>query len=61
VTAIFRLASGEGDSRSTNTSFGDRDDFQPDSLFIDRAYIEVRAPGEHDLHFRLGKMANPLC
>ena len=60
VSAIFRLASGQGLARSSNTSFGDRDDFQPDSLFIDRAYIELRAPGEQDVRVRLGKMANPL-
>ncbi len=60
IDAIFRLASGQGISRSTNTTFGDSDDFAPDSLFLDRAYIEVRPPGEHDLRFRVGRMANPL-
>ncbi len=60
VTAVFRLASGQGLSRSTNTSFGDTDDFQPDNLFLDRAYIELRAPLEQDVRFRVGRMANPL-
>ena len=60
VSAIFRLASGQGLARSSNTSFGDRVDFRPDSIFIDRAYVELRAPGEHDVRLRLGKMANPL-
>lgn len=60
VTAIFRLASGQGGARSRNTTFGEKDDFQPDSLFVDRAYLEVRAPLEQDIRLRIGKMANPL-
>src|SRR5690606_9493279 len=45
MTAHVRLASGERDSRSTNTSFGrPGPDFDPDPIFLDRASLEARAP-----------------
>jgi hypothetical protein len=45
MIAHFRLASGEDDLRSTNTSFGrPGPDFDPDSIFIDRASLELFAP-----------------
>ncbi len=62
---VFRLASGEGDPRSTNRTLGKGDDFDSDSLFIDRAYAEFDAPkswfGESSrLRARVGKMGNPF-
>src|SRR5262245_51911792 len=37
----FRVASGTNDLRSTNTSLGSDNDFGPDSIFIDRAYVDL--------------------
>jgi hypothetical protein len=66
MTAFVRLASGENDSRSTNTSFGrPGPDFDPDPIFIDRASLEMRAP-EHWLpvgttaSLEGGKQPNPF-
>jgi hypothetical protein len=44
VDAVFRLASGEGDPRSTNRTLGVGNNFDPDAIFIDQAYIVMRAP-----------------
>jgi hypothetical protein len=66
VTAGFRLASGEDDLRSTNQSAGRNDeDFDPDSIFIDQAFVSVRAPGEwlgegSSLAVVGGKVENPF-
>lgn len=62
---VFRIASGEGDHRSTNRTLGKGDDFDPDSIFIDRAYIELKAPkgwiGEgNGLKLLAGKTKNPF-
>jgi hypothetical protein len=66
MTAFVRVASGENDSRSTNTSFGrPGPDFDPDPIFIDRASLEARAP-EHwlpdgtTLALEGGKQPNPF-
>ena len=67
VTAVLRLASGEGNSRSSNTSFGDKVDFAPDSVFIDWAYLQLR-PIQPDqmpveggkLDILWGKQPNPF-
>lgn len=66
MTAFVRVASGENDSRSTNTSFGrPGPDFDPDPIFIDRASLEARAP-EHWLPdgttvvLEGGKQPNPF-
>ena len=59
VTAVFRLASGEGDHRSTNRSFGNSSDFDPDAIDLDRAYLELR-PGEGGSKLVIGKMGNPF-
>ncbi len=66
VDAGFRLASGEDDLRSTNQSAGRNDeDFDPDSIFIDQAYVTFKAPkdwmGEGGyLKATGGKIANPF-
>jgi hypothetical protein len=44
VDAVLRLASGENDHRSTNRTLGVGDDFEPDAIFIDQAYLALRAP-----------------
>lgn len=44
VDAVLRLASGENDHRSTNRTLGVGDDFDPDAIFIDQAYLALRAP-----------------
>jgi hypothetical protein len=66
MTAFVRLASGEGDNRSTNTSFGrPGPDFDQDPIFLDRASLETRAP-EHWLPagttaaVEVGKQPNPF-
>ena len=66
VTAGFRLASGEDDLRSTNQSFGSAgDDFAPDDIFIDQAYVELGMPKRFlpegmVLKSIVGKQANPF-
>ena len=66
VDAGFRLASGEDDLRSTNQSAGrNNPDFDPDSIFIDQAYVTFKAPkdwlGEGgSLKATGGKIANPF-
>ncbi len=60
VTAGFRLASG-GDRRSTNQTLGGGGlDFAPDSIFIDRAYIELRPHLDKNLKVVIGKQSNPF-
>src|SRR5690606_33683937 len=45
LSAHVRLASGEDDPRSTNTSFGRPDpDFDPDPISIDRAFLSLHVP-----------------
>lgn len=67
VDAVFRIATGEDDIRSTNQSFGKGLDFDPDSIFMDRGYL-VLTPwangalphGESGyLGVEVGKMGNP--
>jgi len=64
VDAVLRLASGEGDHRSTNRTLGFGEDFDPDEIFIDQAYLAFRAP-EHwvpggSLSATGGKVPNPF-
>jgi len=56
VSAGFRLASGGG-HRSTNESFGGNDDFEPDGLYIDRAFAELNWGG---LKLIAGRQSNPF-
>jgi hypothetical protein len=63
----FRLASGEDDLRSTNTSFGRADeDFDPDAIFIDQAFVQLAAPGswvpleDGRAQLHVGKTPNPF-
>jgi hypothetical protein len=60
----LRLASGPGDARGTNTSFGEgnNDGFGPDSIFFDRAFVEVKLLDSDGMQARLavGKLANPF-
>jgi hypothetical protein len=67
MIAHFRLASGEDDLRSTNTSFGrPGPDFDPDDIFIDRASLELFAPEswvpmeEGFAGLEVGKQPNPF-
>jgi Putative porin len=65
VTAGFRVASGEGDHRSTNTTFGTQNDFGPDAIFIDQAYVELGVPKPLlaegvTVKSIVGKQANPF-
>jgi hypothetical protein len=60
----LRLASGAGDARSTNTSFGEgnSDGFAPDSIFFDRAFLELKLQDSDLMQTRLavGKLPNPF-
>jgi hypothetical protein len=62
----FRIASGQNDSRSENTSFGYKPDWGPGDIFIDRASLELIAPknwvplNNGKATFEAGKMANPF-
>ncbi len=65
VRAGFRIASGDGDQRSTNQSFGSGDDFDNDGLFIDQAYAELSVPGRFlpegmGIKSTVGKQSNPF-
>jgi hypothetical protein len=65
VTAGFRIASGDGDHRSTNQSFGSGDDFDKDGLYIDEAYAELAVPGRFlpegmSVKSIVGKQSNPF-
>lgn len=64
--AIFRLASGSEDNRSTNRTLGDLPDFASDPVWIDLAYLQVspfaggRLPGESGSAWvEFGKVPNP--
>lgn len=66
TTASVRIVSGTGENRSANTSFGrPGPDFDIDPLYLDRAFIELRAP-EHwlpagsSIAFDGGKQPNPF-
>ena len=64
VDAIFRLGSGENDQRSNNRTLGFDNDFGPDSLFIDQAYLALKAPKDWLAGASAtvigGKVANPF-
>jgi hypothetical protein len=65
VTAGFRVASGENDHRSTNQSFGRENDFGPDSIFIDQAWVDLAVPKRllpetMSMKGIVGKQANPF-
>jgi hypothetical protein len=64
IDAVLRLASGEGDHRSTNRTLGVGNDFDPDAIFIDQAYLVLRAPeswvGGTALTLTGGKVPNPF-
>jgi hypothetical protein len=65
ATAGFRLASGEGDHRSTNKTLGNDDDFGPDEIFLDQAYLELAVPKAYlaegtTVKGIFGKQANPF-
>jgi hypothetical protein len=67
IAASFRLASGEDDHRSTNQTLGGEDgDFDPDSIFIDQAFLTVNPGGGRwlgegsSLLADVGKVQNPF-
>jgi hypothetical protein len=64
IDAYFRLASGEGDHRSNNRTLGADNDFGPDSIFIDQAYLVLKAPKDLVSGLTLtaygGKTPNPF-
>lgn len=65
MDAVFRIASGEGDWRSTNTTLGKNYNFFLNNIWIDRAYIAFHSPtswfDEHGtLDATLGKVPNPF-
>lgn len=60
----LRLASGTGDYRSTNVSFGEDSNWSPESVYLDRAYgqFTLPDPGGIGLASTLvaGRVANPF-
>lgn len=68
IDGYVQLASGENDSRSTNTSFGRSEpDFAPDEIWIQEAYIDLHpftegtiAGREGDLRVLIGRQPNPF-
>jgi hypothetical protein len=60
----MRLASGTGNYRSTNVSFGQVNDFTASSLYIDRAYMQFTLPDPGDVGLKstltAGRIANPF-
>lgn len=65
LDVVMRLASGENDHRSTNRTLGFDDDFGPDAIFIDQAYVNFTAPeswlpAASSLEASFGKVENPF-
>ena len=62
LTVGMRFASGEDNHRSANRTLGVEEDFDPDPLFIDWAYAEMKLPEISGLESRIraGKIANPF-
>jgi hypothetical protein len=62
VKVGMRFASGTDDPRSTNRTLGDDEDFDPDEVFIDRAWAEITLPEFNGIQtkFEGGKVANPF-
>jgi len=60
----MRAASGTGDWRSTNVSFGQSSNWAPFSLYLDRAYVQLALPDPGGIglktSFTGGRMANPF-
>ena len=63
--AGFRLATGSG-ANTSNQTLGSGDDFDPDGVFIDRAYLTFQPHGSEkpifgdSLALTFGKMSNPF-
>ena len=61
----FRIATGPG-ARSTNQTLGSGIDFDPDHIFVDRAFMTIKPSGSEkplfgdSLSASFGKMANPF-
>ncbi len=63
LSVNVRLASGVGDHRSTNQTIGDDENFDPDDIFIDRAFLEFTPDCNcDDLSYEItaGKVPNPF-
>lgn len=64
IDAVFRIASGGGDPRSTNNTLGNGPDFMADPISIDMAYLQFNAPEEWlpatKATLRFGKTPNPF-
>lgn len=62
VSIGLRLASGTDDPRSSNQTLGEDEDFDPDAIFIDRAYAQIRLPerGRFAGEILAGKIPNPF-
>jgi len=64
IDAVFRIASGGGDPRSTNNTLGNGQDFMADPVSIDMAYLQFNAPEEWlpatKAKLRFGKTPNPF-
>jgi hypothetical protein len=64
IDATFRLGSGENDHRSNNRTAGFDNDFGPDDIFIDQAFLTLKAPKEWVPGLTLtamgGKTPNPF-
>jgi hypothetical protein len=64
IDATFRLGSGENDHRSNNRTLGFDPDFGPDDIFIDQAFLTVKAPKDWIDGLTLtgvgGKVPNPF-
>lgn len=60
----LRLASGTGDYRSTNVSFGQQANWAPFSVFLDRAYAQFALPDPGGIGLATtvtaGRIANPF-
>jgi hypothetical protein len=57
LSAFVRLASGQDDDRSTNTTLGSTPDFGPDLIFIDRAYLRFTPSPDGSLFGESGRLA----
>ncbi len=60
----LRLATGTGNYRSTNVSFGQTSNWAPQSIYVDRAYGQFTLPDPGDVGLKstlvAGRIANPF-
>jgi hypothetical protein len=62
ATVAMRFGSGQNDARSANRTLGFEEDFDPDPIFIDLVYADMKLPEAAGIKSRIhaGKIPNPF-